>query len=488
VEGLEDRTLLATLTVTSNLDNGSSRTLRSAIAEAKAGDVIQFNPANFVAPNNVIALRSALYISKSLTITGQFTRANGVQVPVGVTLDGGNAHRVFVITSGPSAVNVTLNHLSIDHGRATDNGNPVDSTNTAKGGGIFINGSNVTVTIVDSTVELSQAVGAAGAPGSKGDSAYGGGIYDSFATLVIQNTRIIGNTATGGAGGAGVPGVNNGNGYAGGNAYGGGISSFEGHVTLARIPVVPAQQPMLVTGNTAMGGIGGFGVSPTNGGTPASGGDGGDSHGGGIYLLSASATNRGTLTTTGATILRNHANGGRGQIGSIGLPGFPGGGAGEPGGSGGKGGNATGGGIELANLARLVATSTVTRGNDAKAGDGGIGGLGGPGGPPTPDVPMFGPGGIGGPGGNSGDAFGGAIYADSANIAGTYTGGSIINNTVTDGVVGPGGPPGFGAPPGAMGIPGKPGKVKNGGVSTKGGATAPKPVVSAATVVAGNSP
>src|SRR6185436_20903526 len=42
LEALEDRSLPSTLTVTSFADDGSSGTLRSAIAVANSGDTIQF--------------------------------------------------------------------------------------------------------------------------------------------------------------------------------------------------------------------------------------------------------------------------------------------------------------------------------------------------------------------------------------------------------------------------------------------------------------
>jgi hypothetical protein len=476
VEGLESRLVLSTLTVTSNLDDGSKGTLRSAISKAKAGDVIQFDPLDFMGRNSVIHLTAPLVLYKSLTITGIYTPPVGPRQPVSVTLDGGGTHRVLKVTDSNGAVNVMLNHLTIDHGHVTDGG-----------GGILIVGSKANLTIVDCTIAFNDAVGNAGAPGVKGADAYGGGIYDSLGTLVIQNSRIDNNSATGGMGGSGVSGANGGSGAPGGNAYGGGIYSFQGHITLKSVPVAIPQQPMQVEFNDAVGGLGGPGLCQNNG-QSGNGGDGGDGHGGGICLNSPTSKNRGTLITNGGEIDNNHAIGGNGQMGAIGAIGAPGGGAGGLGGNGGNGGNATGGGIELENYAALTSTGTMTDSNDAKPGSGGMGGAGGIGGVPTPVVPVPGPGGTGGNGGNSGDAFGGAIYVASVSVTGTYTGGSIANNTVTAGEVGPKGFPGPGVPPGGFGALGKAGKVKNGAVSKFGGAKPPKPVIAATTKVQGNTP
>src|SRR3954471_14169170 len=66
-EGLEDRTVLSTLTVTNNLDSGAG-SLRAAIKAAASGDTIVFAPSLV---GQTIALTSGeLAISKSLDIEG----------------------------------------------------------------------------------------------------------------------------------------------------------------------------------------------------------------------------------------------------------------------------------------------------------------------------------------------------------------------------------------------------------------------------------
>src|SRR5215469_15708028 len=44
LEGLEDRTVLSTLTVTSSADDGTSGTLRAVLAAANPGDTVSFAP------------------------------------------------------------------------------------------------------------------------------------------------------------------------------------------------------------------------------------------------------------------------------------------------------------------------------------------------------------------------------------------------------------------------------------------------------------
>jgi hypothetical protein len=487
VQGLENRLVLSNYaTVVSNADDSGPGTLRYDVMHAQSGEIIEFDPKFFTGGSaSVINLKSPIVPAVSLTITGEYTkRGTAKSQAVDVTLSGGDATRIFMINSKESAITVTLQHLTITRGKATDSGDLTDTSHSAKGGGIFIDGRQATLRIIDCAITDNLAAGKPGAAGSNGDSAYGGGIYDHYGTVVIENSKIFNNDAFGGTGGLGVAAsaIANGNGCDGGAAYGGGIAVSDGHLTLlgVRAPSGQAgQQPMVLAENTAQGGLGGFGTTVHNNSPAARGGNGGAAHGGGIYDQSAS------LTMNTATISDNHAIGGDGQIGALGCPGAPGGGTGGMGGGGGFGGAGTGGGLELDSVVKLTATDTTITKNDAKAGDGGMGGFGGLGGIIFP-TGMFGPGGNGGDGGNSGSAFGGAIFTTGSAL-GTYTDGAITGNTVTAGKVGDGGMPTAGDPAGATGTDGQKGKVQNGAVSTTGGSKPPRPKI-VKTKVEDNSP
>src|SRR3954447_24114469 len=84
LEGLEDRTVLSTLTVTNNHDGGAG-SLRAAIKAANSGDTIVFAPS---LDGQTITLTSGeLAISKSLDIEGPGADK--------LAVSGNNAVRVF---------------------------------------------------------------------------------------------------------------------------------------------------------------------------------------------------------------------------------------------------------------------------------------------------------------------------------------------------------------------------------------------------------
>mgnify|MGYP006289566963 CR=1 FL=1 len=135
--------------------------LRAAIAEVCSGGLITFS-------NDVsIILGSELLLDKSLTIDGH-GRA--------VTLSGNDTVRVFNIASGSA---VTLSHLSIVSGTATD------------GGGIY-NAGNLIVQAGTLLLQNSTLSG--------NTAPYGGGI-NSTGNATLQNSTLSGNTGDAGAGG-----------------------------------------------------------------------------------------------------------------------------------------------------------------------------------------------------------------------------------------------------------------------------------------------
>jgi predicted outer membrane repeat protein len=160
--------LLSTFTVTSALDDGSSGTLRSTIAAAPAGSMIQFHSS---LQGDTIAVASQLEINKNLDIEG-LGASN-------LTISGGGTTRVFLIDTGVTA---TLAQLSIANGSA-DNGGGVYST-----GNLTVSG----VTFTDNTATASFPYYGEG----------GGAIDSADGTLAVTNSMFIDNRAPSGGGGA----------------------------------------------------------------------------------------------------------------------------------------------------------------------------------------------------------------------------------------------------------------------------------------------
>jgi hypothetical protein len=148
-------TFAGTVTVTNNADSGAG-SLRDAIASALPGDTINFSPALLPA---TITLSSMLTISKNLTISGP-----GVSNLV--VIDGGTNDTVIEIDSGTT---VAISGLTIQHGLS----------NSGYGGGILNNG---TLTLNNSTVSSNYAAIA------------GDGIYNATGgTLTVTNSTLSGN-------------------------------------------------------------------------------------------------------------------------------------------------------------------------------------------------------------------------------------------------------------------------------------------------------
>src|SRR5262249_10342294 len=125
LEGLEERTVLSTLTILNTLDKGAG-SLRDTITKAKSGDRIVFDPS---LDRQTITLTSdQLTINKSLDIEGP-----GASL---LTISGNDTNRVFSVNEGLS---VTIAGLTITHGRAGGGSNGSDSA----GGGILNVGSSL---------------------------------------------------------------------------------------------------------------------------------------------------------------------------------------------------------------------------------------------------------------------------------------------------------------------------------------------------------
>jgi parallel beta-helix repeat protein len=193
---------------------------------------------------------------------------------------------------------------------------------TAQGGGIY--SANSLLSLNNCTVNFNQANGGAGANGSAGGDATGGGLDVALgSTATVTNTAFLGNSAQGGAGGAGAD---------GGGGYGGGIA-----VTDTSSLSLSSSALLL---NSAQGGAGGNGAN------------GGNGEGGGVFVGPD-----GTATINQTTLSANLALGGDGL----------------------SGGNGLGGGIYVAGGASVGVTDSTIVLNAALGGHGHQGGSNGAG-------------------------------------------------------------------------------------------------------------
>jgi hypothetical protein len=323
----------------------------------------------------------------SVTITGGGSSGpNATTITAAMLNTATRRDRVFHITA--SNVTVTFRGVIIRSGQAADDGTSGASTNpTAQnanraGGGILNNGGRVTLTTV--TLQSCQVLG-------KGDSlvnehttldAHGGGLASLGATgnVIITDSTLVSNTATGGNGGI----FNNG---AGSNAKGGSIYFEGGTLTI---------DGSRIEKSSATGGNGGN--QDQNGQT--NGGFGGSAQGGGVWV------GGGTASFTNTTFKSTVATGGNSGTG---------GNAANP------GGNADGGGLySLGNVKLLNSTFHLAGANGGHGGN------------------AFGSTCLGGhTGGDGGGARGGAIFADGGSlIVNTAT---FANNFVMGGKGGDGG-------------------------------------------------
>jgi hypothetical protein len=239
LEGLEDRTVPSTLTVTTNADSGPG-SLRAVIASASAGDTIVFSS---ILTGQTIALTTGeLDITKNLTISGLGAEK--------LTIDGGSSGRVFAISSGIAA---SLSGLTIADGLA-DQGGGIDnagsltlsqctlSNNVAMGdsaasgvGGGILNEAGASLTVAGCKFTRDQVFGGTAGLG------FGGGIMN-LGSASIADTTFSKNTATGGN--------DNGNGYGAGGA----ISSQNGAVLTIDTSAFTDNQAVQGLGALAAGG------------------------------------------------------------------------------------------------------------------------------------------------------------------------------------------------------------------------------------------
>ncbi len=334
---------LSTLTVTSNADTGVG-TLRQALSDAVAGDIVTFNS------SMTVNLNSQLVITKNLTVEGDLNH-DGV---ADVTLSGQYKTQVLRVNSGVTA---TLDGLVITQGLAAGQGAAAGVDGTAAMGGGIVNAGNLTLNNV--TVTSNAASGGGG----------GGGVTAPY----------VGGAVGGGGGGGGALGGQIG-GHGGSSGFGSGVyGGTAGSSNHGGNGGGYSSTYMGGKGGSNVGGAGGTGAAnysnggaggTANNGTISIGGGGGGSGwdragragasaSGGIYNAST-----GTLTVVGTSVISNNIAAGGGGGGGGGL-----GGSADPGGAGGKGVGAI---WNKGTLLMTAANFAAMSGNVGGSGSGGV--------------------------------------------------------------------------------------------------------------------
>lgn len=299
LEGLEQRWVPSTLTVTNIADKGVG-SLRADIAMAQSGDTIDFSNSTANGAVNfydgtvhTITLKSELLINKNLTITGPGAGQ--------LTVSGNNNSRVFEVAQ---AMQATLKGLTISNGFATN------------GAGILVD-TGAALALSNSTLSGNSA-----SKTQRFVANFGGGI-DNYGTATVSNCTLTNNTSYSGGGGGiynhATLTVNN-SVMSSNSNYG--IANY-GTATISGSTV----------SNNAGGGIYNFGVaaltvgdSTISGNSTWSGGDGGgiwnagsatisnctlsgnsaSQFGGAIYSTTSSSPGSGTLNLTNCTVSGNY--------------------------------------------------------------------------------------------------------------------------------------------------------------------------------------
>ena len=237
---LEDRQLLSAFVVTSTADDGSTGTLRWAVAQANAAS----SPSTIQIEVGYTATLAMTQGPLVLTNTAEPTKIAdyggvGPNNMADVIISGNNASRVLQIDDG---VTVTIDLLSIGDGSTISNGGGIYNAGTLYLGGCNISGNSGfvgggiynlgTATLKECIISGNTGAGSAG------------GLFNQ-GTMSLNDVVFSGNTATGGKGGTG-------GGSAGvGNTGSGNGGALFNHGTLNMTACT-------ITGNTAVGGGGLF--------------------------------------------------------------------------------------------------------------------------------------------------------------------------------------------------------------------------------------
>ena len=215
LEELEGRFAPATFNPLPSALDGASQSLRNAILTADSnGDASNtislaagtYSLTDAAAGNLLLQDTASGVASKTFTLVGQ-----GPSSTVVAGGAGWNDRDFQIVGANGAAVTVTFQNLTIEGGDAQNAG--AVGGDAALGGGLLIDGAQVTLTGV--SVSNNTAYGAAGAAGANGAAgsagtagtngapAEGGGVYLVNGTLTVSNSIFSGNEAVGGQGGQG---------------------------------------------------------------------------------------------------------------------------------------------------------------------------------------------------------------------------------------------------------------------------------------------
>ncbi|MGB0888087.1 MAG: T9SS type A sorting domain-containing protein [Vicingaceae bacterium] len=195
-----------TIVVQNNNDSGAG-SLRQSIIDASHGDTIRFDPNLIAGGNETIVLSSQIYYSKQLVIKGLYNSTDTLFV------SGGNANRIFNITN---TALVTIDSMVFVNGNPASNAggalsiagvhhvtisNSVISncSSTATGGAIdFRTNSSNNGTNSQNSLDMNNST-----LKNNSSASYGGGLYigGSNITLTLNNCNIFNNSAIDDGGG-----------------------------------------------------------------------------------------------------------------------------------------------------------------------------------------------------------------------------------------------------------------------------------------------
>jgi hypothetical protein len=225
LEQLEDRCMLATITVTSLADNmtiNGQVTLREAIYAAEndasfdgsttgnGADTIQF-ASNLSGTATVTIVSDATYGASAFLITSNITIQGSANVNTIARNLAGVEMRLFSVESGGT---LTLKELNITGGQAYGDSGGGDGL----GGAIFNLG---TLEIEGCALYNNQAIGGIAGSGGFRGAGRGGAIYSYEGNVFVRNSTLSGNSAVAGSGPA------NGSG-----SFGGALYSLNGELTI----------------------------------------------------------------------------------------------------------------------------------------------------------------------------------------------------------------------------------------------------------------
>jgi len=251
----QGKVVFGEIEVTKVTDGADPGMFRRAIADAnaKGSATIRFAPG---LAGTILLTGGELRITANVTIIGP-----GADI---LTISGNNASRVFLIETPPggAADVVAISGLTIRDGLAGSN-----AVHPGKGGGIYVQGANLTL----SQVGLAENLAAGG-------DAAGGGLYGTSSIVTITGSMINGNQAVVGDTPA-----------AGGATRGGGIAFDGGSLTLNNNTLAGNQA---IGGSTAGGAIAFTGGASDTltidgnsiSGNQAQGWSGGNARGGALFV------------------------------------------------------------------------------------------------------------------------------------------------------------------------------------------------------------